>query len=246
MELFKDGRSPTIIFCDGACSGNPGKGGWGAIVVTPDGQVEELGDGDPETTNNRMEMIGALRALDKVRAVGGPVHVFTDSVYVIKGITLWIWGWRKRGWKTAEGNDVANRDLWEKLLPVVAARGKDNPISWRFVRGHAGIPGNERVDEIAVGFTKGPRPKLYKGPLLGYDVPIHDIPDNTELPAERPKQQKAAAYSYISVVDGVAKRHTTWADCEKRVKGRSGARFKKATSEAEEREILAAWGVRLS
>lgn len=245
MELFRDGQSPTVIFCDGACSGNPGKGGWGAIVATPDGQVEEIGAYDPETTNNRMELMGSIRSLDKVRAVPGKVMLFTDSVYVIRGITQWIWGWRKRGWKNAEGADVANRDLWERLLPIVSARGQGNPVDWRFVRGHAGIPGNERVDEIAVAFTKGQRPQLYKGPLLGYGVPIHDVPDDTSLPEPKPKQAKAAAYSYVSVVDGVAKRHTNWPDCEKRVKGRSGARFKKAMSEADEQEILAGWGVSL-
>src|SRR5690606_3522640 len=137
-------------------------------------------------------------------------------------------------------------ELWERLLAVVMARGRSNPISWRYVRGHSGVPGNERVDAIAVGFVKGPRPKLYKGPLLKYDVPIYDVPANTDLPEPKaPSAKKAAAYSYLSMVDGVARRHATWPECERRVKGRSGARFKKAMSETDEAQILASWGATL-
>lgn len=246
MELFKSGAMPIVIFGDGACSGNPGKGGWGTVVVTPDGDVTELGGGELQTTNNRMELMATIHGLEFVRSLPGPVNVYTDSVYVIRGITQWIWGWRSRGWKTAEGGDVANREIWEALLRVVTARGKDRPIDWRFVKGHAGIPGNERCDEIAVSFTKGPRTQLYKGPLVKYGVAILDIPEKTDLPEPREKAPKAAAFSYVSVVDGVGQRHQTWAECERRVKGRSGARFKKATSQADEAKILAGWGVKIS
>lgn len=245
MHLFKDGVTPIVIFCDGACSGNPGKGGWGAVVVTPDAEVTELGAGSHHTTNNKMELAAAIRALDSVRDVNGVVQVYTDSVYVIRGITQWIWGWKKRGWKTAEGGDVANRDEWEALLRVTMARAARGKIEWRFVKGHSGVPGNERCDEIAVAFTKGLKIKLYKGPLLKYDVAVLDIPDDTSVPEPREKAPKTQAHSYVSVVDGVAQRHKTWAECERRVKGRSGAKFKKAQSAADEAKILAGWGVRL-
>lgn len=233
-----------MVFCDGACSGNPGKGGWGAIVVTPDGHVRELGHGEAHTTNNAMELSGALRALEFIGSRPEAVDVYTDSVYVIRGITQWVWGWRNRGWKTAEGNDVANRELWQSLSGAVARRKSIAPVNWHFVRGHAGIPGNERCDEIAVSYTKGRRADLYDGPLLQYGVAIHDIPDDTSLPEMKPKEEKKkAAFSYLSVVDGKARRHATWKECEAAVKGRSGAKFKKATSEADERTILAAWGL---
>jgi ribonuclease HI len=169
----------------------------------------------------------------------------TDSVYVIRGITQWIWGWQKKGWKTAQGEDVSNVDLWKRLSALVSRRGKENPISWKFVRGHSGIPGNERVDEIAVAFSKNQRPRLYRGPLLQYDVAIHDLPDDFTVPEPRPlgaKAEKKTAFSYLSVVNGVAMRHKTWPECEARVKGRPGAKFKKAMSASEEAEILEAWG----
>ncbi|MGZ3697379.1 MAG: ribonuclease H family protein, partial [Bdellovibrionota bacterium] len=188
-----------LIFADGASSGNPGPGGWGAVVVHPTGEVVELGGGDAPTTNNKMELMAVIRGLAEVERDAGPVEVYTDSTYVIRGITQWIWGWRKRGWKTAEGGDVLNVELWKTLSALVAKRGKENPIDWKYVRGHTGVPGNERVDEIATGYSKGPRPRLYRGPLLGYSVAIHDIPENTELPEMRPREAaKPSAYSYLS------------------------------------------------
>src|SRR3954467_2310792 len=99
---------PIVIFADGACTGNPGPGGWGAIIATPDGKVTELGGGEADTTNNKMELTAVGRALRHLENTPGIVHVFTDSTYVIFGITKWVWGWRKNGWKTKEGGDVAN------------------------------------------------------------------------------------------------------------------------------------------
>jgi len=236
------GAMPVVVFADGAAKGNPGPGGWGAIVVTPDGHVTELGGGAGHTTNNRMELTAAIEGL---RALKEPceVEIVTDSEYLKNGITQWIHGWRRRGWRTAEGGDVVNRDLWEALA---AAAERVGTVTWHHVRGHQGIPGNERADEIATAFAAGRPPALYHGPLIRYDVPVLDIPVDTRLPA-RPRGtssagRKAAAHSYLSVVDGEPARHTTWADCERRVKGRSGARFKKAMSGAEEEAILRSWG----
>lgn len=245
---------PIIVFADGACSGNPGPGGWAAIIVMPvapkarqdaplDLKVVELGGREALTTNNKMELTAVGKALRFLEGVEGPVHVHTDSVYVINGITKWIWGWQKKGWKTAEGEDVANVEFWKRLQAILIKRGKEHPVEWKYVRGHSGIPGNERCDEIAVKFSKGEYVELYQGPLLKYDVAIHDIPENTDVPEPRAREAKKEAYSYLSMVGGTARRHKTWNECERYVKGVSGAKFKKTTSAAEEAQILSSWGV---
>jgi ribonuclease HI len=235
-----------VIFCDGAAKGNPGPGGWGVVAATPAGDVIELGDAASHTTNNKMELTAAIRALTAIEGLEGPVDVYTDSTYVIKGISEWIWGWRKRGWKTVEGTDVLNRDLWQALDGLVGARGKGR-VTWHYVRGHSGIPGNERVDAIADGLARGQSVTLYRGPLAQYTLPIFDLPDDTSVPARRDAaaggRPAKTAYSYLSLVDGTPMRHTTWAECERRVKGRAGARFKKAVSAADETAILRGWQI---
>ena len=237
---------PIVVFTDGAAKGNPGPGGWGVVIVTPDGEVTELGGRAAETTtNNRMELTGAIEALSELRGVPGALAIYTDSTYVIQGIRAWIHGWRKRGWKTATGGDVLNRDLWERLDALVAARGRA-AVEWHYVRGHAGTPGNERVDEIADGLAQGLPITLYRGPLIGYPLAILDLPSDTDVPARSPSstpRSKGTPYSYLSVVDGQLERHSTWADCERRVKGRAGARFKKAMSQGDEAAILRDWRI---
>jgi ribonuclease HI len=244
-QVVEEYAQPIVVFTDGAAKGNPGPGGWGALIVTPDGHVTELGGGAAHVTNNQMELTGAIEALRRAQRTPGALALYTDSTYVIRGIREWIWAWRRRGWKTAAGGDVLNRELWEQLAALVTARGKP-AIEWHYVRGHTGIPGNERVDEIANGFALQRRVQLYDGPLIRYPIAVLDLPDDTALPqrpagASLPKA-KAAAYSYVSVVDGTPMRHATWAECERRVKGRSGAKFKKAMSAADETAILRAWG----
>jgi ribonuclease HI len=240
-------QSPIVVFTDGAAKGNPGPGGWGAIVVVPEQRVTELGGGSPHTTNNKMELSGAIAALQAVAGQSGPVAIYTDSTYVIQGVTQWVWGWRRRGWKTAQGTEVLNRDLWEELSSLAGARARGE-LAWRWVRGHAGTPGNERVDEIAVSFSMQQPTPLYDGPFHEYALPILQLPDDTALPkrsAGTPagSRSRAAAYSYLSVVDGVLVRHETWAECEARVKGRAGARFQKASSLSDESAILRSWGI---
>jgi ribonuclease HI len=197
-----------------------------------------------------MELTGAINGLTAVRDLAGPVAVYTDSTYVIKGIREWIWAWRKRGWKTAAGADVLNRELWEQLGELVDARGKGT-ITWHYVRGHVGIPGNERVDAIADGLAQQHDVALYAGPLTGYAHAVLDLPDDTTVPKRTGAATSGAAsrgksgppHSYLSVVDGKPMRHATWADCERRVKGRSGARFKKAMDAADEAAILRGWKI---
>lgn len=238
-------QQPIVVFADGAAKGNPGPGGWGAVIVSPEGHVRELGGGAPHTTNNQMELTAVIEALKYLRRRAGLVEMFTDSTYVIRGITQWIKAWKRRGWKTVEGTAVLNRDYWETLSDLVHARGAASRIGWHYVRGHSGVPGNERVDEIADRFATSRRVDLYDGPLLQYPIPVLDLPDGTALPERTAGSSSAkskAAYSYLSVVDGKPMRHVTWPECERRVKGRSGARFKKAMSAADEAAILRAWG----
>lgn len=234
-----------VVFTDGASKRNPGPGGWGVVIVTPDGHVTELGGGAPLTTNNKMELTGAIEALTHLHDARGPLAIYTDSTYVIQGIEQWVHNWRRRGWKTATGGEVMNRELWEALSGLTSARAPRS-IAWHYVRGHSGIPGNERVDEIADRFAMQEPVALYDGPLAGYGIPILDIPDDTSVPARGTaspggRRTNGPAYSYLSVVDGRPMRHATWAECERRVTGRPGARFKKATSEADQAAILRSW-----
>ena len=135
--------SSVEIFTDGACKGNPGPGGWGAVIRY--GKHEkELSGGESNTTNNRMELMAAIEALN---ALTRPCQVIlsTDSNYVKDGITKWIFGWQKNGWKTADRKPVKNADLWQALLAAV----RRHQVEWRWVRGHAGHPENERADQLA-------------------------------------------------------------------------------------------------
>ena len=136
-------RRTVVIHTDGACKGNPGPGGWGALLVSG-AHERELFGGAAQTTNNRMELSAVIEALG---ALKGPCHVvvYTDSSYVQKGISEWIHAWKARGWKTADKKPVKNDNLW-RLLDVAAAR---HEIEWRWVKGHAGDPGNERADALA-------------------------------------------------------------------------------------------------
>jgi ribonuclease HI len=245
-----DTVQPYVVFADGACTGNPGPGGWGAIIATPDGQIAELGGGDHETTNNRMELTAVGKALRFLEGKSGPVHVYTDSSYVIFGATKWVWGWRSRDWKTAEGKDVANVEYWKRLMALLAKRKGEDKVEFKYVRGHTGVPGNERCDEIAVAYAKGRRVELYKGPLLKYEVAIFDIPEDTEPPPPKTRETPAADSGpkapaiYLSLVGHVVKRHATWKECEGRIKGVPGAKFKKCADEDEVKEVLARWGAK--
>jgi ribonuclease HI len=136
-------NEPVEVFTDGACRGNPGPGGWGAILRA-NGSEKELYGGEPATTNNRMELTAVIRALEAL-ARPSRVSVYTDSQYVQKGISEWIHSWKRRGWKTADKNPVKNEDLWRRLDELAA----QHEVKWHWVRGHSGHPENERADELA-------------------------------------------------------------------------------------------------
>ena len=142
------------IYSDGACSGNPGPGGWAARIKYPDGKIREIGGAQDQTTNNRMELQAVIEALSLTG--GDSATVVTDSEYVRKGITEWIHGWKRRGWKTAAKKPVLNQDLWRRLDELNGPH-----VRWEYTRGHAGDPDNERCDEIAHAFSQGGVPALY-------------------------------------------------------------------------------------
>ncbi|MBS1986204.1 MAG: viroplasmin family protein [Bdellovibrionales bacterium] len=246
------------IFADGACSGNPGPGGWAAVLCAfapnkDQSQVLELVGAAPATTNNRMEMTAVLEALRAARtlvAAKTPVTVFSDSKLVLQGITQWRFGWKKRGWKKADGEEVMNRDLWEELDAELATFPA--PLEWHHVPGHSGVEGNERVDELAVAACKGQSPALYRGALADYvargmfaQAPAEARDARTLTSGSSgggPAIPKGPA-TYLSYVGGRLERHSTWAECEKRVKGVAGAKFKKVSSATEEGQTLMAWGL---
>lgn len=132
------------IYTDGACSGNPGPGGWGAVLRSGRHEKEIYG-GEKDTTNNRMELMAAIKALQALKK-SSVVHLYTDSTYVKDGITKWIYNWKKNGWKTANRKPVKNMDLWQELDEAIAR----HEIKWHWVKGHDGDEGNERADALAV------------------------------------------------------------------------------------------------
>ena len=137
------GKSDIHIWTDGACSGNPGPGGWGALMIAGNRRKEIYG-GEPDTTNNRMELMAAIEALNALKKAS-VVTLHTDSNYVKDGLTKWIHGWKKNGWKTAAKKPVKNKDLWQALDDACAR----HEIEWKWVKGHAGDEGNEKADELA-------------------------------------------------------------------------------------------------
>lgn len=232
----------VVVFTDGACAGNPGPGGWGAILVSPLGKVRELGGSEKQTTNNRMELTAALEALRSLAQVKKlstkEIRIYTDSKYVIQGITSWVHGWKKNGWKTAAGTDVSNRELWETLGDAILENGFK--VEWLYVPGHKGFSGNERCDEIAVAFSKGYNVQLYQGDRANYPVDVDHLPEPAPLSGTAPKGKPV----YLSCVDGEIFRDADWKSCEARVKGRPGARYKKVESSSEEEAVLKTWGVK--
>jgi ribonuclease HI len=221
-----------VAYTDGGCIGNPGPGGWGVHIEYPDGRVIELGGSELQTTNNRMELRAAIEAARAT--LGWPAAtIIADSQYVLRGITQWLPGWKRKGWVTSTGQPVVNRDLWEELDAIA-----DGRLTWEWTRGHSGDPGNERCDEIASWFSASVQPLARQGAPAMSAAPARA---NGQRPASRSGQVGGA--NYLSLVDGILQRHATWADCERRVRGVRSARYKKVRTPAEEQETLAKWGV---
>ncbi|MBT9312166.1 ribonuclease HI [Leptothoe kymatousa] len=188
------------IYTDGACSGNPGPGGWGTVIYFENGSVHELGGYEPGTTNNRMEMQAAIAALEFLQQhdYAADIELNTDSKYLIQGITQWMRGWKRKGWKTAAGKAVLNKDLWLTLDDLTQSLKADQSvdIDWKYVKGHAGNVGNERCDTIARSFShqratslnqsidgssKAPSTKA-KAKVAPKATPEKKSPQQTEIP----------------------------------------------------------------
>jgi ribonuclease HI len=229
----------ATIFTDGSSRGNPGPGGWGA-VVSLNGEIVELGGRESRTTNNRMELTAVTSALsgliDNKRTDGA--MVFTDSSYVLNGSTKWIHGWKRNGWKKQDKSDVLNKDLWEKMDFLLE---KIN-VEWNLVAGHAGVPGNERCDVIATSFADDNPIDLYSGSSDKYFVDIKNIAP-LAVNKDSKSKSKAKAYSYLSLVDGNLEKHATWVECENRVRGVKGAKYRKSISPQDEMDIISDWKV---
>mgnify|MGYP001603292114 CR=1 FL=1 len=155
------------IYTDGSARGNPGPGGWAGIVANEE-RVVELGGEEAHTTNNRMELTAAIKSIEFAAEnfpPDSPIEIFTDSEYVMKGITTWVVAWQKNNWRTAAKKAVLNKDLWQELLLVT----EDGNITWKYVPGHAGHSANERCDEIATAFADGLEVTLYNGDREKYE-----------------------------------------------------------------------------
>ena len=235
-----------LLFADGSSLGNPGPGGWGTVIVIDQKHIVELGAGSQHTTNNKMELTAVIEGLSRIKKETGDLTIFTDSSYVENGATKWIHGWKKKGWITTTKTPVENRDLWETLHELLEQRQKTGKVAWQHVPGHSGVAGNERCDEIATSYAREDEPGLYEGEISDYAIDILNISIDEDAQKKRSDSKSRArqkAYSYLSLVGGIAKSHSTWAECEARVKGKSNVKYKKALSQEDETHILALWGV---
>jgi ribonuclease HI len=244
-----------IIFTDGSSRGNPGPGGYGAIAIYTNGKgevcVDELGGREDQTTNNRMELKAVIEGLKNFIGYYADLKdytatVYLDSSYVQNGITKWVSGWKKNDWKTGtkKKEEVKNKDLWITLDQLV----EDMRVTFVRIAGHAGIPGNERCDEIATQFADNKPITLYSGLLAEYPVEqakdIFVIEVTTDALTQKAKVSArksgngTKAYSYVSLVHGQIHIDKDWKTCEARVKGKSGARFKKSVSPIDEQLIV--------
>ncbi|PIQ91673.1 MAG: ribonuclease HI [Parcubacteria group bacterium CG11_big_fil_rev_8_21_14_0_20_39_22] len=227
----------VIIFTDGSSRENPGPGGWAAVIVFGGREVVELGGYDKSTTNNRMELQAAISALSYLKS--SPVSnlkviIYTDSSYLINGITSWIYSWERNSWKTKNKQDVLNRDLWEELRRV-----SDNlEVTYDYVGGHIGVKGNERADKIATSFADLKEDKLYEGDIENYSIP--DIvsgkflkSDSVKEVSKKKKSSSKKPYGYVSMVAGDFKFYKDWNMCKAEVLGKRGAKYQKVFSKQE-------------
>ena len=233
-----------VAYTDGACIGNPGPGGWAAILFDELGGERVLSGGAPDTTNNRMELTAAIEAL-RLTPPGEPVHVVTDSTYVMNGVTKWAKGWQRSNWHKRGGEPVPNRELWQQLVALAGAH-----VTWEWVRGHDGHPLNERVDRLARAQARdhqSRRPPA-RPPAAPVSLAAGHQPQsgNGRAPTNQATARSAKAPTgqfYLSLVDGELQRHDTWEQCRARVHGVGGARYRKVKDAAEAEGVLRAWGL---
>ncbi len=232
-------KQDLIIYTDGASRGNPGPGGWAAIITIA-GQVFELAGNAVTATNNQMELAAVEAALADARVLGhkGQVIVYSDSAYVINGITSWMYGWERNGWITSTKTPVENKGQWQTLLSLAREYGERLILSK--VKGHSGDVYNERCDQLAVEYALGKKTFLFSGKIAIYENFLDEqgvMVTAQKKPASK-KSGSTQAYAYVSFVDGKVYSDKTWAACEKRVKGSKGAKYKKVFSKSEETSLM--------
>lgn len=232
------------LYTDGASRGNPGPGGWAAIVVGEKNTVELAGAKKP-ATNNQMELEAVIQGLRYIQEQSEEVNValHADSRYVLNGIEKWLDGWQRNGWKTMNKKPVENKSQWMELLALRDHFGKK--LKLVKVDGHSGHIYNDRCDELAVSAALAKKPYLFEGNIKEYEMYLKDNPPTSEKkspPPARPsgaggKAKTGPAYSYVSLVGGKVHVDKDWSTCEKRVKGKT-AKYKKVFSKAEETDLI--------
>lgn len=242
------------IYTDGSSKGNPGPGGYGVVLFHGDkpqtktitnarSTVVELGGKESYTTNNRMELTAIRESLTYIEShnIDGNIELYTDSTYAMQGLQTWMYGWAKNDWKTSTGEEVQNQDIWKTLLGLMFRLKKNHDIDILKVKGHSGDVYNERCDVIATTFADNERILLFKGELDTY-TKLFSLEENTKTivgaSMEIKQSRSKKAFSYVSKVDGKIYIDPTWNDCEKRVKGKKGARYKKTFSKDEELAVV--------
>ena len=237
-------KDTIIAYTDGSSIGNPGPGGWGAVILFTNKKIIEIGGREEETTNNRMELTAAIEVLCKVGDIKVDIEIHTDSSYVKNGITKWVYGWQKNNWQTKVKQPVLNLDLWKHLVEEEENRKKHGEVVWLHIEGHVGHPGNERADDIATSYAKEEKIELFDGNIKKYNINLTVIDEKVVKKKRASKaRSRAKAYSYLSLVDGVLEKHSTWAECEACVKGKN-AKFRKTLSAEDEQNILKDWGIK--
>jgi ribonuclease HI len=242
--MKQDIDSDIVIFTDGSSLGNPGPGGWGAVIVFRlKDKVAEIGGYEKMTTNNRMEITAAIEALLTLEDKEGDLTVYSDSSYLLNGITSWIRGWEANGWQTKTKEEVLNRDLWERLALLSRAREEKGKIHWKKVKGHSDVLGNQRADAIATSFAEQKDAAFAHGSLSEYEKALGGsllhIPEYKS--SGKSSKKTGPGYSYLSLIDGNIEKYKTWAECEKAVRGMRGVKYKKALSAEDEEKIIKEW-----
>jgi ribonuclease HI len=224
----------TEIYTDGASRGNPGPGGWAAIIIEANHVAEIAGRMDG-ATNNQMELTAVIEGLSfaKKQKIPGNIQLHADSMYVLNGLSSWLDGWVKKGWMTMAKKPVENRGLWEQLLELRDYFRKN--LELVKVVGHSGHEYNDRCDELAVAVALNKSPELFSGTLTQYKAYLAANPPKSMKKPE--KKSSKEAYSYVSLVDGNVHVDKTWAACEKRVKGKP-AKYQKVFSKDEETDLI--------
>ncbi len=230
-------KKEVMIYTDGASRGNPGKGGWAAILMT-EKEVIELAGRQDDATNNQMELEGVIQALSVVikKYKGENIVLHSDSAYVLGGLNSWLDGWVRNNWITSTKKPVENKPQWQKLLKLRDELGRR--LHLVKVAGHSGHEFNDRCDELAVSYALGKKIPLYKGLYTAYLGKLSETPPKSPVKKTSSKNTEKKAYSYVSLVAAKVSVDKTWEACERRVKGAKGAKFKKVFSKEEETSLV--------